>query len=68
MFNAKCPVCGVMNMYLNLDETDGRYICTVCGSEIQVTEYRGNGEAKDVCKTGKQSRRVGSAEAAESCL
>lgn len=68
MSDAKCHECGAMNKGLNLDETDGRYICSVCGSEIQVTEYRGNGEAKDVCKTGKQSRRVGSAEAAESCL
>lgn len=68
MSNAKCPICGAINMHLNLEETDGGYICSACGSEIQVTEYRGNGEANDVCKIGKQSRRGGFAEAAERCL
>lgn len=43
MIDAKCPVCGAINMCLNLEETDGRYICSVCGSEIQITEYRGYG-------------------------
>ena len=46
MTDAKCPVCGVINMCLNLEETDGRYICSICGSEIQITEYREKREAE----------------------
>ena len=45
MTDEKCPVCGAMNMYLHLEETGGRYICAVCGSEILVPEFWGKREA-----------------------
>ncbi len=54
MTNAKCPVCGAINMYLNLEETDGHYICLECGSEIQIMESWGELEANHECRDGKR--------------
>lgn len=58
MIDAKCPVCGAINMCLNLEETDGRYICSVCGNEIQITEYRGKRGTEQICENGNRSNGV----------
>lgn len=29
-----CPICGTVNKDLNLDETNGWFICEKCGSEV----------------------------------
>ena len=55
MTDAKCPVCGVINMCLNLEETDGRYICSICGSDIHITEYLEKQEAEHACGNGNRS-------------
>jgi len=34
MSNEKCPKCGQQNCGLYLDETEGWYICSRCGSDI----------------------------------
>ena len=34
MSNEKCPKCGQANNDLYLDETEGWYICSRCGNDI----------------------------------
>lgn len=58
MTDEKCPVCGAVNMYLHLEETGGRYICAVCGSEILVPEYRGKTGGGYECETGNWSSGI----------
>lgn len=33
-YNEKCPICGTENKQLNLDETNGWFICEHCGYEV----------------------------------
>jgi transcription elongation factor Elf1 len=35
----KCPVCGQVEVKLNLEETDGWLICSKCKSEVQISGY-----------------------------
>jgi len=30
----KCPLCGTVNTGLNINETDGWFICQKCGTEV----------------------------------
>ncbi len=32
--NVKCPICGTLNKNLNLEETEGWFICEQCGEEV----------------------------------
>lgn len=38
-FDAKCPLCGKLNKNLYLKETEGRFICESCKSEVQLLQY-----------------------------
>lgn len=41
MYSSKiCPVCGTENKKLILEETNGRYICALCGRENTVSGYK----------------------------
>ena len=37
--DVKCPVCGTMNMSLDLEETDGWMECESCGNVVQIMKY-----------------------------
>lgn len=39
-YNEKCPICGTENKRLNLDETNGWFICEKCGSEVNTLTHR----------------------------
>lgn len=34
LYNEKCPICGTINKGLNLDETNGWFICEHCKGEV----------------------------------
>ena len=39
--NEKCPICGTENKGLNLDETDGWFVCEKCGNKVNnLTHYK----------------------------
>lgn len=56
-YNIRCPVCGAINRGLNLEETDGRYICCSCGRETVWQKYKEGKEADNECNGGEQSRQ-----------
>ena len=62
MREARCPVCEAVNKGLNLEETNGRYICIGCNRENIVSEYK---EADRECRTGTQNRHGGVVAVAE---
>ena len=45
--NVICPKCGALQKGLNLDETNGLYICSNCQAEVRV-ELKNTDEKIDV--------------------
>ncbi len=39
LYNEKCPICGTENKQLNLDETNGWFICEKCGNKVNTLKY-----------------------------
>ena len=35
-YNVKCPNCGAEQKHLNLEETEGSYVCSKCGKQTTV--------------------------------
>lgn len=50
--DVKCPICGSVEKGLNLDETDGWFVCSKCKSEVCNMEDRKT--VKIPVYTGKQ--------------
>lgn len=40
LYDAKCPVCGKLNKDMYLEETEGRFVCDKCGSEIEIPRFK----------------------------
>ena len=36
--DVKCPICGSVEKGLNLDETDGWFVCSKCKSEVMLLD------------------------------
>lgn len=41
MYNAVCPVCGMLNRNLYLEETGGTMECDFCGNLVDVLDIEG---------------------------
>ncbi len=39
LYNEKCPICGTENKRLNLDETNGWFICEKCGNKVNTLKH-----------------------------
>ena len=39
LYDEKCPICGKLNKNLYLKETEGRFICEHCKSDVQLFQY-----------------------------
>ncbi len=35
-YNVKCPNCDAEQKHLNLDETDGSFVCSKCGVQTKI--------------------------------
>ena len=35
-YNVKCPNCGAEQKHLNLEETEGSYVCSKCGKQTTI--------------------------------
>ncbi len=36
VYNVNCPICGTEQKHLNLEETEGSYVCSKCGKQTTV--------------------------------
>lgn len=44
LYDVECPICGVLNQNLNLEETDGWFECEKCKTTVKKlsgSEYKG---------------------------
>jgi transcription elongation factor Elf1 len=38
-YNIKCPLCGAMNMNVDMDETGGWMVCDKCKQKVGIPQY-----------------------------
>ncbi len=36
IYNIKCPYCGTEQKHLNLEETEGSFVCSKCGKQTKI--------------------------------